>query len=193
MLAAGEQAKASSRSKADIQNIIGLGLVEAVRQVWPNESEQVQGQIIAHYKEIFMGQSQYAPEAYPNVMDGLIKLHQQNYQMAVATGKARRGLDRALKATQTDHLFHASRCADETTSKPDPLMLHELLAELDVAVHEAVMVGDTEYDLLMAKAMGMKSIGVSYGAHSVERLLACSPAVIIDDFSQIHDVLKEWV
>src|SRR5699024_4183689 len=96
-------------------------------------------------------------------------------RLAVATGKSRRGLDRVFGATGSGRWFHASRTADETLSKPHPRMLEELLAETDIAVDEALMIGDTEYDLEMARALGMDRIAVTYGVHARERLIACAP------------------
>ncbi|PQA50889.1 HAD-IA family hydrolase, partial [Amnimonas aquatica] len=104
---------------------------------------------------------------------------------AVATGKARPGLDRVMAQTGWGALFAATRCADETASKPDPRMLLELLEELRVPARRAVMVGDTTYDLAMAAAIGMPSVGVTYGVHAPERLLQHGPLALCDDIDAL--------
>ena len=105
--------------------------------------------------------------------------------MAVATGKSRAGLDRELAESRLEYLFNASRCADETRSKPDPLMIAQLLEQLQVKHHDAVMVGDTEFDMQMAVNAGVPSIAVSYGAHEASRLKLYNPMACIDQFESI--------
>jgi phosphoglycolate phosphatase len=94
-------------------------------------------------------------------------------------------LDRVLGRLGLDDYFHATRCADETRSKPHPLMLEQLMCELDIASEQVLMVGDTEYDLAMASAAGVASVGVSYGAHDASRLMQHDPIRIIDCFSEL--------
>lgn len=113
----------------------------------------------------------------------------EQQRLAVATGKSRRGLDRIFAETGSGAWFHASRTADETRSKPHPQMLTELLAELDVPVERAVMVGDTEYDLEMARAIGMDRVGVTYGVHTPERLALSRPKWIAHSIEELFDGL----
>jgi phosphoglycolate phosphatase len=103
----------------------------------------------------------------------------------VATGKSRAGLDRVLIATGLFEFFDGSRCADETLSKPHPLMLEELLIQFDVKASDAVMVGDTEFDLAMARNANVPAIAVSYGAHDLDRLLKYKPIASVGSFSDI--------
>jgi phosphoglycolate phosphatase len=105
--------------------------------------------------------------------------------LAVATGKSRAGLDRVLTATNLTTMFHGSRCADETASKPQPLMLQELLAQFDLNPDQAVMIGDTEFDMEMAVNAAMPRLAVSYGAHSADRLVKYQPLACVDEFSEI--------
>jgi len=112
-------------------------------------------------------------------------LKEQEFHLAIATGKSRRGLDRVLAQLDLRDFFDATRCADETRSKPHPQMLHELLDELRMSVEQAVMIGDTEYDLAMARSAGMPRIAVDYGAHAIERLLPYEPALVLTEFAQL--------
>lgn len=168
----------------DIHEIIGLGLPEALQRLYPQvTAEQRQGLRDA-YAHRFVAFDQASPAAFfPGVKATLDELRAAGHQLAVATGKSRRGLDRIFGVMGLGDYFDASRCADETASKPDPLMLNQLLAEFDVAPGEAVMLGDTEYDMAMAAAINMPRIAVSYGAHHIDRLRGYEPELCLDEFA----------
>ncbi len=182
-----EEVDLSQRSDEQVRNIIGLGLPEAIRELFPEISRQQLEALSASYSNHYREADQTPCQFYPHVESVLEKLREDGHQLAVATGKSRRGLERVLANLGLTSFFDASRCADETASKPDPLMLLQLLECLRVDVSAAVMVGDTEFDLAMAANAGMQSIGVSYGAHSRSRLQRHRPVLTIDCFSQILD------
>jgi phosphoglycolate phosphatase len=115
----------------------------------------------------------------------------EGYHLAVATGKARRGLDRVLKAHGWADYFNITRAADETASKPHPLMLEQILAHCEVRPEQALMVGDSSFDLQMARNAGMDSVAVSYGAQSIEALKLFEPRLAIDHFSELHAWLSQ--
>lgn len=189
MLQAGELANAPGRQTDDVKNIIGLSLDKAVSVIWPELNKNECDVIIEHYKYLYRAADQTPSKAYDGVMEVLEKLHSANIKMAVATGKSRRGLDRVMTATKTGHYFSSTRCADETLSKPHPLMLEQILTELSLSPDQAIMVGDTEYDLNMATNAGMKSVGVTYGAHSKARLEALQPYGLLNNFNQLTTIL----
>lgn len=173
------------QSEMNIKNIIGLGLPEAVLTLYPHfDAPQVQT-FSKKYSEIFTERDKNPSEFFPEVMETLESLKDRGNKLAIATGKSRRGLNRVLNNLKLENFFHATRCADETESKPSPLMLHELMDEMKVDVSLSVMVGDTEWDMEMAKRAGMKKIAVNYGAHSPQRLQACSPELAVDRFSEL--------
>jgi len=116
-----------------IRDIIGLGLTEAMQAIYPDESPATQDAVVESYREHFLFRDQTEMPLFPGVPEGLSGLVETGYQLAVATGKARRGLDRVLKDTPVEHLFRATRCADETRSKPHPLMLEEIINETGAA------------------------------------------------------------
>lgn len=176
------------REDLQVKQIIGLGLPEAIRQLFPDITESDMNRLREKYSSHYIEADQTPCQFYPGVMPALDKLRNEGHHLTVATGKSRRGLNRVLGNLDMVDYFHASRCADETASKPNPLMLHQLLKELAVPAEQAVMIGDTEYDLEMANNAGVAAIGVSYGAHAVDRLLACRPERCIDHF----DELIEW-
>ena len=174
---------------AQVQNIIGLGLPEAIKALWPEVNDEQLAAMIPVYARYFVSDSVVPMQLFDGAVDLLKELMLRGVLAAVATGKARRGLDRMLLEFNVGHLFAATRCADETRSKPHPQMLHEILASLGVTPEEALMVGDTTYDLEMANAAGVPSIGMSHGAHDEARLLACRPLAICHS---MHE-LKQWI
>lgn len=170
---------------AAIGNIIGLGLPEAIAELFPESHSEQRQRLRDFYAEEWIAASKEPLPLFDGVLATLDTLLCAGHQLAVATGKSRRGLNREFADHGLGHLFPVSRCADETASKPNPLMLREILAETGVDVSEAVMVGDTEYDLKMASAINMAAVGVSYGVHSRERLSDCRPHRIIDHFTEL--------
>lgn len=172
-----------------VLGIIGLGLAEAIRKLFPAIETERLVQVRDSYSRHFISADQTPCNFYPNVEPVLHRLRADGHQLAVATGKSRSGLRRVLANLDMDGFFDATRCADESASKPHPLMLHQLLDQLSVDVSQAIMVGDTDFDLKMANNAGMSSIAVSYGAQGVSRLMGCGPLGCIDDFSRLLD----WV
>lgn len=165
-------------------HVIGLGLHDALARAVP---ELVAGRIeefSARYRHHW-----FACEPDIVLFDGvrelLAELRERGVPLAVATGKSRRGLQRAFDQTGLGAFFQASRCADETHPKPHPAMLLELAGELAIDVDRIVMIGDTTHDLEMAAAAGAAGIGVTYGAHPQAQLAACSPAALVDDVAAL--------
>ncbi|MDO3385726.1 HAD-IIIA family hydrolase [Gilvimarinus sp. SDUM040013] len=167
-----------------VRNIIGLGLPEAIEVMYPGIEQSDFVGLRDGYRKHYLALDKMKPAAfYPKVLETLQHLKSEGHILAVATGKSRRGLDRVLKSLQLEDFFHASRCADETASKPDPLMLAQLMTEMAVGPQDSVMVGDTEYDMEMGRRAGMDRIAVSYGAHEPGRLTPYDPALCLDCFS----------
>ncbi|EIC23116.1 HAD family hydrolase [Thiorhodovibrio frisius] len=164
---------------------IGLGLEEAMLALCPQERPEVITRLMDGYRNRFLGDDPTPTPLFDRADEVVRALHQQGRLIAVATGKSRRGLDRALAQSGLAPYFHATRCADETLSKPNPQMLFELLDELGIRADAALMIGDTEFDLLMAKNAGMPSLAVSYGVHDADRLLACEPLGLIHAIAEL--------
>lgn len=172
----------------EAKHVIGLGFNEAIEQlVGPLNAEQSAAFMTAYRRNYFAGESLVT--LYDGILELLKGLQGQGRLMAVATGKSRAGLNRVLLDGHLRPYFDATRTADETTSKPHPQMLLELLDELEVSPHQAVMVGDTTYDIDMANAAGMASIAVKYGAHDEKLLLASRPTVVVHDVNTLTKVL----
>ncbi|KEA61903.1 hypothetical protein ADIMK_4050 [Marinobacterium lacunae] len=169
-----------------VRNIIGLGLPEAIRALIPEIDPDGIELMRERYAHHFLFQNDTPTELYPGVSDTLARLRDRGYRLAVATGKSRRGLDRVLEETGLGGLFEITRCADETKSKPDPCMLIEILDETGVQAGEALMIGDTEYDLEMGSRIKMPTVAVSYGAHHLDRLKPYRPETEIHHFPELE-------
>ncbi|MET0049486.1 MAG: HAD-IA family hydrolase [Candidatus Thiodiazotropha sp.] len=172
-------------SREAISNIIGLGLREAVHQLFPTGDDQLHLEIAARYRVHFFSAEVAPSELFQGARQTLQTLNDLGYLLAVATGKGRQGLDHALQSTGLGPLFLVTRCADETFSKPHPEMLHQILDYTGMEPKEALMIGDTEYDLEMARNAGMPSLGVTYGVHTEDRLQKHQPLGCVDAVDQI--------
>lgn len=174
----------------DASHVIGLGLHEAMQAAMPNIDPALYPRMVERYRFHYLTKD---PELvlFDGVSDMLSELTAAGYFLAVATGKSRVGLNRALNAVGLLSLFDATRCADETFSKPHPAMLQELTRELGQDLKRTVMVGDTTHDLLMANNAGAAAIAVEYGAHPVEQLQSCRPMYSAQTVGQLHQWLSE--
>ena len=179
-----------SRTADQCRNIIGLGLKEAVETLYPGRDAAFRNTFVERYRHHWFGHG-HTSELFPGARETLKLLRESGFMLAVATGKGRAGLDKVLRHTELDGVFSATRCSDETQSKPHPQMLREILGELRVDACHALMVGDTEYDLQMANDAGVAPVAVSYGVHARERLLQHQPLVCLDSISELVDWLAE--
>ncbi|MFV0453681.1 MAG: HAD-IA family hydrolase [Pseudomonas sp.] len=178
------------RDEARVRGIIGLAMPEAIASLYPEVADPKAVEVFRRaYGEHYLALETEPAALYPGVAQTLQALRERGHVLAVATGKGRIGLDRALAAQGWEDFFDITRCADEAASKPDPLMIHEVLAHCSVRPERALMVGDSIFDLQMANRAGLDSVAVTYGAQPVEMLLACSPRLVVNKFSEIGDWL----
>ena len=161
-----------------VKNVIGLGLREAIDTLVPGRDDRFHQAFVDFYREHWFRSE--SSSLFEGVRETLEALKQRNLILGVATGKARRGLERVLDETGLDSFFDATRCADEALSKPHPQMLLELMETLDVTPGRTLMVGDTEYDMEMATNAGAGKIAVSSGVHTEERLQRHTPLVCLN-------------
>jgi phosphoglycolate phosphatase len=169
-------------------HVIGLGLHDSLRHAVPTLPREQYTAFVERYRKYFL-EREDAMGLFPGVHELLVELRAREHRLAVATGKSRQGLDRALEASGLAGLFNATRCADETHPKPHPAMLLELMAELVVEPERALMIGDTSHDLAMAAAAGVDALAVTYGAHPGERLRALEPRACVANVEE----LKAWL
>ena len=160
-------------------HVIGLGLKDALAYAVPELPPSDYGRLAERYRHHYLARDPDI-ELFPGMHEMLSGLKQRGYLLAVATGKTRAGLERVLEATQLKQYFDASRCADETHSKPHPAMLQELMQELLIEPEATLMIGDTAHDVQMAVNAGVAALAVCYGAHPRDSLTAFNPLACID-------------
>jgi len=171
------------------RHVIGLGLDQALRYAVPDMPDAMRPDLVERYRHHFLAQDREIP-LFAGARETIAELHDAGYQLGVATGKSRAGLDRALEATAMNSYFHATRTADQTFSKPDPAMLFELMDELGASSERTLMVGDTTHDVLLAQNAGVDVVAVAFGAHPAEQLLALEPLALVHDFTQLRAWFK---
>lgn len=176
-----------------VESVVGLALDLAVKvlhpQLLPDQVKQMCEQYSVHYVEAEKDPTQF----FHGVESLLIGLSGAGCLLSVATGKSRKGLARAFRAHDIAHVFHSSRCADETRSKPEPDMLLEILDYHKVNAEQTIMVGDTEFDLEMAARAGVPSIGVTWGSHEKYRLQRHDPLFCVSSVSDLSECLHKLI
>jgi phosphoglycolate phosphatase len=178
-------------SDQDASYVIGMGLMQALAHAAPDVPSSKYAELGERYRHHY-GQNAHGINLFEGVLELLAALRQRDHFITVATGKSRRGLDDALQAVELKGLFHASRTADQTAGKPDPLMLHELMEELNVPPERTLMIGDTTHDLLMAQNAGCASVGVSYGAHASDSFAEFNPIYIAHSVAELDAWMAEF-
>lgn len=178
--------KLPPRPDESIRELIGLGLNEGLQKLYPELELTGLRQLLNGYRAQWLSEGAGEAPLFAGALTAMQGLHAQGYRVAIATGKSRRGLDRSLDHhAELKQLVSSSRCADETASKPHPLMLQELLEQEDLKPADALMIGDTEYDMEMARAIGMPGLGVSCGVHEPQRILKAGAAALIETVSRL--------
>ncbi|MEW6168578.1 MAG: HAD-IA family hydrolase [Pseudomonadota bacterium] len=169
------------REDAAIRELIGLGLNEGLQRLYPELELQALRALLDGYRAKWLSEGAGEAPLFAGALAALQELHGVGFRLAIATGKSRRGLDRSLAHhSELARLLINSRCADESASKPDPLMLRQLLDEEGIEPEQALMIGDTEYDMAMAAAIGMPRLGVACGVHEAGRLLRSGAHTVIE-------------
>jgi phosphoglycolate phosphatase len=168
--------------------VIGLGLRDALTHVAPNLALERYPELSARYRDHYLARDPDIP-LFGGARELLDDLAEAGYLLAVATGKTRVGLDRALAAHALAARFHATRCADEGRPKPHPDMLLHLMAHLGVPPERTLMVGDTTHDLAVARDAGACAVAVAYGAHEPAGLAALRPLATVHSIAE----LREWL
>jgi phosphoglycolate phosphatase len=181
------------RSDQQIRELIGLSLIDGLRTLYPDRAPEVVQDMLHGYRKHWLGPGgggMAEPPLFAGAMSTLQTLSEQGYPLAIATGKSRIGLQRSFAHHKgVLSLMAATKTADETASKPNPLMLREILQALEIPADRALMIGDTEYDAAMARAIHMPALGVACGVHDAERIVAAGAMAVIESVRE----LPEWL
>ena len=175
------------------RRIVGLSLVEAMRALSPEADDAQHRALAAGYKAAYGRLRATASlddePLFDGVADALARFHADGWLLGVATGKSDRGLARVLARHDIAGLFATLQTADRHPSKPDLAMINAALAETGVAPHMAAMVGDTSFDMAMARAAGVQAVGVAWGYHDVTELAEAGADVVADHASELPGLL----
>lgn len=171
------------------RQVIGLGLADALRHSAPDLSLDQFPQMIERYRHHYLSHD-HELSLFEGVFELVAELYSSGFVLAVATGKSRLGLDRALIASNLGQYFSATRCADECFSKPHPQMLEELMQEFSIPPERTLMIGDTTHDLQMAINAEVAGLAVTYGAHSIQALGSLNPLARLHSVKELADWLR---
>ena len=178
---------------AATRRIVGLSLVEAMRALLPQADDAQAHRLAADYKDAFQrlrASGDLDPEPlFDGIADVLATLAADGWTLGVATGKSDRGLAHVLAAHGLSDAFATLQTADRHPSKPDPSMLLAAMAETGAAARETAMIGDTSFDIVMARAAGVRAVGVAWGYHAVADLLAARADVVADTVAALPGLL----
>jgi len=185
-----------AREDAQIRELIGLGFDDAVQRLYPELTFAALRADLEDYRRKLLAGGRLGGPAEAPLFEGALAtlqiLRDAGYRLAVATGKSRASLERSLRHhPELRALLSSSRCADESAAKPDPAMLHELLELEDLPAERALMIGDTEFDVLMARSAKMAAIGVACGAHEHQRLRDAGALEILSDVRGLSEWLQQ--
>lgn len=175
-----------------IRRIVGLSLPVAIRHLAPRETPETHDRLVAAYKQAFFRartEGRLAEPLYHGIRELLASLHGAGWQLGVATGKSDRGLTGCLTGHAIIDLFVTLQTADRHPSKPHPAMLEAAIAEAGARREETVMIGDTAYDIDMARAAGCRAIGVAWGYHAPEELVAAGAEAVAHSAAELGTML----
>nr|WP_279576300.1 HAD-IA family hydrolase [Thiomicrorhabdus marina] len=173
------------------KQIIGLSLEKAILGLYPDLDEAQVVRMSEAYTKSFLEDSDVHMVPFDGAEALLLNLKQQGLKLAIATGKSRKGLNQVLEECGFGVYFDMTRTPVESASKPDPLMLQQILDELQVSVENAVMIGDTTFDMEMAQNIGMDRIALSHGVHQMHQLAEYNPVAQLDDLQQLNAWLMQ--
>jgi phosphoglycolate phosphatase len=176
-------------SDVEAAYVIGLGLQDALAHAAPEWPHERYAELGERYRHHYLAR-QHELTLFPGALPMLQALRERGaHRLAIATGKTRRGLDLALDSSRLRALFDGSRTADETASKPNPLMLLELMRQFDAKPERTLMIGDTTHDLQLAANAGAASLAVSYGAHERDAFGSFAPLGVVHSTAELGDWL----
>lgn len=172
-----------------VKDIIGLSIQKALQTLFPEITKKTQEQFIASYSQVFFSKQITQNDLFAGINEMLQKFKQTGYKLAVASGKSHAGLQKAMQGTGLNDYFNITRCADQTSSKPQPDMLEEIIKEMGVTKAKTVMVGDSVHDMQMAQNASICSIAVSCGANSTAQLQQFKPLLNLQQTTELSEIL----
>ncbi len=172
-----------------LKDTIGLSIQKTMDGLFPKIDPLVKERLISYYRQEYMSKQITKDDLFIGVNEMILELKQKGYKLAVATGKTRLELDKAIQGTGLSGFFDSTRTADQTASKPQPDMLDEIIEEIGVRKERTVMIGDSIHDIEMANNASIASIAVTSGANTYEQLQKFNPLITLPQTIQILDIL----
>ncbi len=188
-----EKAHLPAPDPSEVRRLVGLSLGVAIRELAPEENPQKQRDLVEFYKSSFRARREEGllhEPLYDGIAELLRALHEDGWQLAVATGKSDRGLTACLAEHGLSELFVSLQTADRHPSKPHPAMLEAALFEAGAQAKDAVMIGDTSFDMQMARTARVRAIGVTWGYHSPEELRMSGADAVVEDVAALREELQ---
>ncbi len=179
----------------DVRAIVGVSLRPALAMMRPELDAAALDAYVHEFQQAYLrfhADPGFCDALYPGADQCLRSLKSKGWRLGMATGNSRRGVNRCLRLYGWEDLFDVTLCADDGPSKPHPHMVHANLAGLGIAAHEAVMIGDTAHDIVMAREAGVHAIGVSWGFHTVDELQSAGAQTIVHDFRALQQALADF-
>ncbi len=176
----------------ELRQIVGLNLAEGLAQLAPEQPPEVMEKLVGYYKSSFGDlhrQPGFTEPLYPGAADLLDRLKDEGWRIAMATGKSRRGVNMIVEMHAWADLFDSTHCADDGPGKPHPAMLLEAMRALEADPACTIMVGDTAHDIGMARAAGVRAVGVTWGFHTRAEIEASGADVVLDTFEALAEEL----
>ncbi len=189
LLVAAKEQNCELPKEQDIKDIIGLSIHKSLDKLFPELDDSARQLFIESYSKAFFSRQITDNDLFSGVKEMLLHFKQAGYQLAVATGKSRHGLDKAMQGTGLDGFFNITQCADETASKPKPDMLNVIIETLDVSKDRVVLIGDSTHDMEMAVNAGVDSIAVLCGANSKEQMQSYGPLLNLQTTAELLEIL----
>lgn len=178
-------------SEQAARSVIGLGLQEAVERLHPGKEQSLVEKMADAYRHHYLHENNVPSPLFEGVTEMLEELKDKGFTLAIATGKSRGGLDHSIAEHDVAHYFSTTRCAGEYLSKPHPEMLLGILNDTQTKTEHALMIGDSEHDLMMANNANVDAIAVSHGAHTADRLMQHKPLLCLDSVADLTAFLSE--
>lgn len=178
--------------RGEIRRIVGLSLPVAIRRLAPQAGESTIAEAVDAYRAAFAAarrEGRIHEPLFDGIADLLATLHGKGWRLGVATGKSERGLKNALANHGLAHLFSTLQTADNHPSKPHPSMLEQALSDTLASPQQAVMIGDTQYDIAMARNAGVRAIGVAWGYHTVRDLMDAGAENVAENAAHLEELL----
>jgi len=190
MQTAAENVGLAVPTEEDVRHIIGLSLPKVFDALFPARTQKQNADLMEEYRYQYVEGDSTPTPLFEGAKDTLELLRNKGFKLSVATGKARPGLSRVLNEVALHSYFDFTIAADEAESKPHPDMLHKTASHFNVSLNELLMVGDTSFDMEMAKNARTDSVAATYGAHTLEKLQSYEPNYYINSITELSELFK---